>query len=214
VRIDCEHGLIGATDILALVRAAEVVGLVPIVRVAQNQPVEILHALDTAAAGVMVPKVESALDAQRAVQFSRFYPEGERGLAATRAAHYGLKETLSDYIEQANRDLIVIALVESMRGLQNLDDIIKVSGVDAVFIGPRDLSLSMGFGGDAGEPEVRLLIEKALTTLKSSAKVAGISVSSGSEAKDLQKSFGVGLFATGIQTLFMTSGAEFLKQAR
>lgn len=144
--LDQEHGPLTAETTLAMAAATEQGGAAPIVRVRANRPAEIQRALDVGAAGVQVPQVETREDAEAAVRAARFAPEGERGLNPyVRAGGYAGSE---DYTEEQNERTLVIVHVEGQRGLDNLDGILSVDGVDVVFLGPYDLSQALGVPGE------------------------------------------------------------------
>lgn len=212
--IDAEHGPVGRRECVNLVRAAQVVGITPLVRVLRNDPAEILQALDTGAAGVMVPGVETAEEARAAVRASRFAPDGERGLAATRAATWGIAEPLSAYAQRANAEVAVIALVESATGMKNLPQIGAVPGLDAVFLGPSDLSQSMGYPGETDHPAVQKALEKGLALVRQAGKIAGITAPTGVAARTWQEAHGARLITVGLSGLLIAGARSFLKEAR
>ncbi|OCA84980.1 HpcH/HpaI aldolase family protein [Pseudobacillus wudalianchiensis] len=143
VIIDTEHASINPETVEHMIRAAEIVGLTPFVRVSENRDGAILRALDAGAKGVVVPHIHTAEDAKRAVQASRYYPYGKRSLNGGRSAAFG-KESLTNYIEQANQDIMVILMIEDIEGIENLDEILSVPGVNLVLEGAADLSQSYG----------------------------------------------------------------------
>lgn len=214
VLIDREHGAISLTDCTSLVRACQLAGVTPLVRVSHNDPTEILQALDVGAAGVMVPGIASSEEARRAVRSAHYAPLGDRGLAAARAAGWGLSVPPAEYVAQANAAVIVVLLVESLEGIRNLDEIARIAGVDAVFLGPSDLSQSMGFAGDVNHPEVVSELERALARIVACGKVAGINAPSGTKARDWVEQHGVRLIATGLPQLLIAGGRQFLVGAR
>ncbi|HEY9576233.1 MAG TPA: aldolase/citrate lyase family protein, partial [Pseudobacillus sp.] len=117
VIIDTEHASINPETVENMIRAAEVVGLTPFVRVSENNDGAILRALDAGAKGVVVPHIRTVEDAQKAVQASRYYPLGIRSLNGGRPAAFG-KESLTDYIEQANQEIMVILMIEDSKGIE------------------------------------------------------------------------------------------------
>ena len=163
VLIDGEHGSLSPESMELIIMAAEASGLTPIVRPASSTPEAILQALDRGALGVQAPHVNTAGEARRVVQAARYHPLGSRGLAAgTRAGNYGFGLSLSDHAQQANRETLVCIQLEEVEALRNLDEIVQVEGVDVFFIGPSDLSQSMGYPGPdrcargAGRDEARV----------------------------------------------------------
>jgi len=157
VVIDLEHGPHSIESAQNLVRAAELRGLAPLVRVAANEPSQILRALDIGAQGVHVPHISSAADAQKAVSACRFFPRGERGLCRyVRAAEY-THLPAEEHLAESNRRVVPILHIEGVKGIENLDSILPLAGIGALFIGPYDLSQSCGVPAEVHHP---LVIEK------------------------------------------------------
>lgn len=158
VVLDAEHTAIPLDQMEHLIRAAEAGGVAPIVRVATLDRAIITRALDLGAAGVIVPQVNSAADAHEAVQAAKYHPIGKRGMAIARAGGYGVSGSDSYYAD-ANRETLLIVQVETRDAVEHLPSILSVRGVDAILIGPMDLSQSLGFPGQTELPAVRALIE-------------------------------------------------------
>ena len=174
VLIDGEHGTLSPESMELMIMAAEASGLTPIVRPASSSPEAILHALDRGALGIQVPHVNTAGEARRVVQAARYHPLGSRGLAAgTRAGNYGFGLALSDYAQQANRETLVCIQLEEVEALRNLDEILQVDGVDVFFIGPSDLSQSMGYPGRTDAPEVQAAMTAAFAAIAAAGRVPG-----------------------------------------
>jgi len=150
--LDMEHTPL---DLMVLVNLLQAVGntrMLPVVRVPSNDPVPIKRVLDAGAQTLLVPFVQSADEAARAVAATRYPPEGLRSMTAmSRAARYG---TMPDHFRAANRSIGVVVQLETAPALERLEEIAAVPGVDALFVGPADLSGSMGHGGDAMHPAV------------------------------------------------------------
>lgn len=149
VSIDMEHTTISFADVENLTRAAQVSGMIPLVRVADIEPLLIMKALDAGASGVIVPHVQTADDLRRAVAAAKFAPEGIRGKCGqVRGSRFGADGVpWSKYWKQANDDVIVLPLVEEKEGIENLDEILKVDGVEVLWIGIGDLAQSYGVPG-------------------------------------------------------------------
>lgn len=148
VLFDMEHGPIDTESIEDMIRAAQLAGTSPIARVSSNEASLFSRVLDIGVEGLLVPQVSSREEAENIVRGSLFSPEGERGVCRyVRAASYS-HEDKKRYFERANRETVVIALVEGVKGIDNIEDIIQVPGIDVVFIGPYDLSQSLGVPGD------------------------------------------------------------------
>lgn len=158
VIIDMEHAAINPETVENMIRAAEVVGLTPFVRVSENSEGAILRALDAGAKGVVVPHVCTKKDAEQAVRASRYYPLGMRSLNGGRPAAFG-KGDLTKYIERANKEIMVILMIEDHVGIENLDDILSVAGIDMVLEGAADLSQSYGIPWQTRSERVKAGIE-------------------------------------------------------
>lgn len=184
VFVDAEHYAFGLETAQALSRAAVLTGMTPIVRVPKNDPEIILGYLETGVQGIIVPHVNTADDARAIVDAVKYYPEGKRGAGSgTRAANYGLTQTSTEYFAEANRQTLIIALVEEEEGMQNMPDILAVDGIDCVSIGAGDLAMSMGFPGEKDNPKVRALVKQAREQIKASDKVAGATVTTPEAAR-------------------------------
>lgn len=151
--LDLEHGPNSVETIQHLIRAAETGNTLSIVRTPSADPEIISKVLDIGAAGIQIPQITCAEDVRRAVQSARFAPEGQRGVCRyVRAAGYSSTDK-NAYFKAANKALIIIQL-EGKEALNNLDDILNVKGPDIVFIGPYDLSQSLGVPGQVNHPDV------------------------------------------------------------
>lgn len=149
--IDAEHGIFEAGEIQAVLQGAG--ATTPcVVRVSTAEEVPIKKALDVGAAGIIVPQVNSAEQAERVVRWAKYAPVGSRGVGIGRAHRYGLK--LRDYIQTANERIAVIIQAEHINAVKNIEAIVRVRGIDAVLIGPYDLSASLGKLGQVDHPEV------------------------------------------------------------
>jgi len=172
VIIDTEHGPLGTETVENLVRAAELAGISAVVRVRRNDPSLISRVLDVGAEGILVPQIATKREAQNVVRAAKFAPDGERGVCCyVRAAAYS-HENKFDYFTKANRESVVIVLIEGKRGLENLDQIIQVPGIDIVFIGPYDLSQSLGLPGQVDHP----LVAEKMQEVVNKAQKAGLAV--------------------------------------
>jgi 4-hydroxy-2-oxoheptanedioate aldolase len=158
VLIDTEHAPIELPGVLEQLRALEGSGVSALVRPAWNDPVIFKRLLDSGAQTLLVPYVQSADEARRAVAATRYPPEGYRGVAVVhRANRYG---RVDDYFHRAARELCVLVQLETRAGADNLEAIAAVEGVDGVFVGPSDLAAALGHLGNNRHPEVRAAIEQ------------------------------------------------------
>ncbi|MFO1325820.1 MAG: aldolase/citrate lyase family protein [Rubrivivax sp.] len=169
--IDMEHGPLDMGDVVHLLQAVAGTRLVPIVRVPWNDTVTIKRVLDAGATTLLVPFVQTADEAAAAVAATRYPPQGVRGMAGmSRAAHFG---TLADHFGTANRRLSVIVQIESADALGRLESIAAVDGVDALFMGPADLSASMGLTGKLTHPKVMAAMADAARRCQALGKPLG-----------------------------------------
>lgn len=157
VLMDMEHSPFGIEQVENLVRAAELVGICPIIRVAEQHVSSVLHPLDKGAGGLLVPMVNTADAARKIVTSAKFSPLGNRGMDIySRAAKYGYKEKSAHFIE-SNENTVLAVQIEGSEGVANLEQILGVSGLDVIYIGPYDLSQSLGVPGEVSHP---LVVEK------------------------------------------------------
>ncbi|WP_256215401.1 HpcH/HpaI aldolase family protein [Sphingobium sp. AP50] len=144
VVIDAEHGRFGRADIENHVRAANLGGILPFVRILENSPILIQSTLDLGAQGVLVPHVDTADDARSAVAASRYAPRGKRGMCpACNAGGYGMGGW-SAHVDASDANVLIIPILESRKSIENVDEILAVDGIDIVMYGPGDLSADMG----------------------------------------------------------------------
>lgn len=159
VILDMEHGPASLESMHHHVRAASVAGMASVIRASGVDAHAIGSALDTGAAGVQVPNVNTAEQARQAVEAARFHPQGQRGVCRfVRAARFGTQPK-ADYFTSANEATLVLQ-VEGSEGVRNLDRILDIEGFDVLFVGPYDLSQSVGLPGQVDAPEVIQLIEE------------------------------------------------------
>jgi 4-hydroxy-2-oxoheptanedioate aldolase len=170
--IDTEHAPNELPSVQAQLQAMSGGTASAVVRVAWNDPVLFKRLLDVGAQTLLVPFVQNADEARRAVGATRYPPHGIRGVAvATRANRYG---RVGGYLQRAHDELAVLAQLETRVALENLESIAAVEGIDGLFIGPSDLAADLGHVGDNGHPEVRDTIEDAIRRIHATGKVAGI----------------------------------------
>lgn len=170
VILDLEHGTTDIGELPALVAAAQGAGLSAMVRVSENSAIEVGKVLDAGADGILVPHVSSAREAQKLVAGGRYPPEGNRSLNPyTRGNAYGYAV---DPYRGANKRVALIAMLEGVDAISNLESIAEVDGIDAVFVGPMDLSAALGL---PGEPEHPLVVD-AIKDVFARARATGCGV--------------------------------------
>lgn len=172
ITVDLQHGPPDFADALTMMQAISTTETVPLVRVPWNEPGTIMRLLDAGSYGVICPMINTREEAERFVGACRYPPRGYRSFGPYRAALYAG----ADYAEHADETVLTMAMVETREALRNLDDIMGVPGLDAVFIGPSDLgqSLGLGPGMDRTEPPVLEAIDAVLAAAKRNGVEAGI----------------------------------------
>jgi 4-hydroxy-2-oxoheptanedioate aldolase len=166
VIIDQEHGPISIQNAQNMIRAAESVNITPIIRVNKNEETAILRALDIGTQGIEIPQINNKDNAIQAVKAVKYSPQGERGVCRyVRPANYSSMQKF-DYFRQANDETMIIAHIEGIEGINNLDKILDVKGIDVIFIGPYDLSQSLGIPGDVSNKIVINKMEEVITKCK------------------------------------------------
>ena len=168
---DTEHGPYSEEAVEDLIRAIKGTEVVPLVRVAGNDPFLIKKVLDRGAMGIICPLVNSAEEARAAVAACKYPPEGMRGVAGTRASNFG--RDLDDYFERWNSEVLVACQIETAEALENVEAIASVPGLDVLFIGPKDLSASLGFFGQSDHPEVTAAVNRIVQAAKKHGIAAG-----------------------------------------
>jgi 2-keto-3-deoxy-L-rhamnonate aldolase RhmA len=166
--IDTEHGVPSWNDIANMSRACDVWGMTSVVRVTDNVSWLISRTLDVGAQAIVVPHVNTANEARAIVRSAKYFPVGARGSGGGRLS-YGI----SDYVAKANEETLLVALLEEKSAIDNLDEILRVEGIDVFFPGPGDLAQSMGYPGRSDHPEVQAVIDKAIAQIAAAGKVAG-----------------------------------------
>jgi 4-hydroxy-2-oxoheptanedioate aldolase len=182
---DGEHSTISPRDCENLCRAAELRGVSTLVRVPVNQQPIVLRYLDTGVQGVMTPMINSVADAESAVRSVKYPPRGARGVAGVRAADYGQVQPFSfkDYIARANDETMLVAQIETAAAVEALPDIVRVPDVDVLFIGPTDLSTSLGVPGELQHPKVQDAFTRIIEVVTASDKALGILVPNADAAR-------------------------------
>jgi 4-hydroxy-2-oxoheptanedioate aldolase len=171
VWLECEHGSLGWSQIADMTRACDLWGMSSILRVNSNQPWLITRYLDQGASGIVVPHINTREEALRAVQSAKFAPLGYRGISGGRQS-YGV----ADYFNKANDETIVMVMIEEMRAVENLDEILSVDNIDVIFVAPGDLAQTMGYLGRMTHPDVQATIDNTLRRIIEAGRCAGATV--------------------------------------
>jgi len=201
VVVDGEHSPNDIRSIRDQLIALEASDTHPVVRVPIGETRLIKQVLDIGAQTVLVPMVETAEQAAELVRACRYPPDGTRGVGASaaRASRFG---SIPDYIATADDQICLLVQVENRAGIANIDDILKVDGVDGVFIGPADLSTDMGHSGNSSAPEVQEVILATLQRIAKAGKAPGI-LSTKDETTALYRDGGAQFLAVGIDLLML-----------
>lgn len=202
--VDGEHGPLGTTEILSILRA--VAHKIPcVVRVPKASEVAIKKFLDIGADGIIVPQVNSPETAEAVVQWSKYPPQGRRGVGLARAHGYGSEFTT--YVENANDEVAIVVQAEDIAAVKNINEITAVAGIDAIQLGPYDLSASMNLMGQITHPEV----SHALDTICQAALSAKLPIGCfGMSAEAVQRDIvrGATMICLGTDTSFLLQGAS------
>lgn len=204
--IDGEHAPNTVQDLYHQLQAIAPYASQPVIRPVEGSKSLIKQMLDIGAQTLLIPMVDSAEQARQVVSATRYPPLGERGVGASvaRAARWG---RIENYMAQANESLCLLVQVESKTALENLDAILDVDGIDGVFIGPADLSASLGYPDNAGHPEVQSIIEDSIRRIRAAGKAAGfLAVDPAMAQKCLQ--WGANFVAVGVDTMLYTEALD------
>ncbi|MFA3919487.1 HpcH/HpaI aldolase family protein [Ruegeria hyattellae] len=204
--IDGEHAANDIRSIRAQLMALEASSSHPVVRVPIGETWIIKQVLDAGAQTVLVPMVDSAEQARELVRAVTYPPSGTRGVgaAAARATRYG---EITDYVKTAGDEICLLVQVESRAGIDALDDILAVEGIDGVFIGPADLSTDMGLHGNSAAPEVRAVVADAIARIKASGKAPGC-LGVTDEAVQAYLDMGTQFMAVGLDVVLLAQAAR------
>lgn len=211
VIIDTEHTPTSLESLENSLRAVEALeeDVAPFVRVPWNDQVRIKRVLDLGVAGLMIPMIETAEQAQQAVEAMQYPPEGVRGAAPARASDYG--RTFGEYFETANGELTTIAQIETERGVENADDIVAVDDVDAVIVGHGDLSASMGVFGEWDDDRFRAALQSVLDAAHDAAVPVGM-LATDPEGIRRWVEVGVDFAVVGADMFYLAAGSDAARQ--
>jgi 4-hydroxy-2-oxoheptanedioate aldolase len=206
VMIDCEHGALPLDHVEHMVRAAEVFQITPITRVPNHEPATILGYLDRGVQGIIVPHVNTRTTAEAVARAARYYPEGGRGIAGGRPHDYGVGVSRDESTRWLNAQMLVIPMVEETTAVDNLDDILRVPGVDVLHVASGDLSQSMGF---PGADKVRALMRQVIPRIRAGGKYVGVGGNSPADAAGVAEFIKLGANFVTISALgLLRLGAE------
>jgi 4-hydroxy-2-oxoheptanedioate aldolase len=201
VVIDLQHGMIFLDQAMPMLSAISSTPATPLVRISENQFFEANKMLDAGAYGIICPMIDDVASAQRFVSACRYPPAGRRSFGPTRGLLYGG----ADYFEHANDEILTLGMIETPQGLENLDRIAAVDGLDGIFIGPSDLSLALGAPPlpDWTRDPLRSAIDRILETTRNHGKMAGIFC--------INLAFGLAMKAKGFDLINVSNDAAMLR---
>jgi 4-hydroxy-2-oxoheptanedioate aldolase len=203
--VDNEHSNFDHVDIENIVRSADGVKMDTIIRLPSGSEENILHSLDSGASGIQVPSLRNVGDVQKIVPFTKYYPQGHRGMNANqRSAKYGFMNS-TEYFKMANENTLIVVHVENLEMAEHVDELCQIPEVDVVFIGPGDLSQAIGKPLQVDAPEVIEVVDGIIKKTKKGGKVSGIWVSNQKDAQTY--------IDKGVQYLGFTSDTAILVNA-
>ncbi len=211
VLLDAEHGPLNPGNCEDLVRAADVTGMTPIVRVPNLH--DIPHYLDIGALGVQIPMVRTAEDVHHVMDAVKYPPLGRRGLGGARASAWGMKGGYGQYVPDSNQETLVIIQIETQEAVENISDIVAVPGVDAVLIGRLDLSQALGMLGKSDDPVITAIVERVIAAAHGTGVAVGLFELNAQRASQYTGR-GVQLFETWIGYFMSKAAGDYMQQVR
>jgi 4-hydroxy-2-oxoheptanedioate aldolase len=213
ILFDGEHGPVDPSNLTPSVCAAERRGLTALARPPVNEPHVVLRFMDLGIHGLLMPHIDSAELATAAVKAIHYAPKGERGQGIVRANDWGAIPS-AEYLKQASEESLVLGLIESMEGVDDLERIVEVEGFDVVWIGASDLAQSMGMRGESSKPaDVARVVERVIRTAHKAGKWVGTGVT---EASDIPRyrDMGASCFSMQVRRLIVNGGRDYIAEAR
>ncbi len=207
VVIDAEHFMKNPETIEQMVTACEAVGITPFVRVQENVDL-ISRALDCGAMGIIAPHINTAEEAKEVVDTAKYLPMGNRGVCNPRAVTYGVNgvESMQNYYKEANEETMIIIQIETKTAVENMEEIAKVEGIDSFFIGPMDLSNTLGIVGEFDHPKLKEYTDRALKIGQDNNIPMSIMAFEGDSTNEFLEQ-GFQMIALGCDTIFLMQTA-------
>ena len=172
--IDTEHGPFDVESTMLMLRGAELHQTTPLVRVKDSNRNSILKMLDIGAQGLIIPQVHSIEEIKKIVEYGKYYPVGQRGVAFARGCGWGYKDytkgSIDEYFEYCNRETLLIPQCETIGCLEDIENIAKCDGIDGIFVGPYDLSVAMGIPTQFDKPEFKDALKRIVTAVHDAGK--------------------------------------------
>ncbi|MFH1141196.1 MAG: aldolase/citrate lyase family protein [Chloroflexota bacterium] len=211
VFIDCEHGPMSVDQVENMVRAAEVFNITPIARIPNHDDSTILRFLDRGVQGIIVPHCNTRAQAEAIAKAARYYPEGHRGSGGGRPHDYGIGVTRDQSIKWVNSQTLVMPMVEEVEAVKNLDEILKVPGIDLLHVASGDLGQSMG---NAPQAEVWKVMDAAIPKIRAAGKWVGIGGNNPSDIARLAQviKLGANFITISAQGLMRLGAEDFRKK--
>ena len=206
--LDAEHGLLDPAQVVNVIRACESTNMTPMVRIGPKDPKLVLQYLDAGMMGIMMPGLETIKEVKMLVDAVKYAPVGKRGLGFSRASGH---MPSADYINFSNEQTMVIIQFEDDRLLKIFPALCTVEGLDACIIGPRDLSLNMGFPDGPNHGAVQSVIDKAIRIMNETKIIAGITAGTRTDAEN-QIARGATLILAAAQSLLLAGSKSFLPE--
>ena len=211
--LDAEHGLIDPAQAVNVIRACERTNTTPLIRIGSKDPKLVLQYLDAGMLGIMMPGLETVDEVKMLVDAVKYFPLGKRGMGISRASGYTAYSgaTAPDYINFSNEQTMAIIQFEDAKLLDKFPALCAVEGLDACVVGPRDLSLNMGFPDGHNHPEVQAVIDQAITCMQNANIVAGITAGTRADAAQ-QVARGASMILAAAQSLIFSGSKTFLPE--
>jgi len=208
--LDAEHGLIDPAQAAHVIRVCEITNITPMIRIGSKDPKLVLQYLDAGMMGIMMPGLVTVEEVKMLVDAVKYAPLGKRGLGFSRAsAHMEYTSTAPEYITFSNEQTMVIIQFEDDKLLGILPELCAVEGLDACVVGPRDLSLAMGFLDGPDHPEVQSVIDNAIGIIREAGTIAGITAGTRTDT-ERQVKRGATMILAAAQTLVLAGSKGFL----
>jgi 2-keto-3-deoxy-L-rhamnonate aldolase RhmA len=208
--IETEHTTMSLDAVQAQLQAIAGTGTKAVVRVDNNDPTTLKRVLDTGPDGILIPSVNTREEAEKALKAIKYPPLGERGIGLARAQRYGLN--MGGYIQAANDEVVVLFMIEHIRAVQNIHEILQVEGLDAIMVGSLDLAGSMNLQNDLSNPLIEAEVQKVLKACQQAGIACGAFVGDPHQAKERIEQ-GFRLLILGADVLVLASGARNLLES-
>lgn len=202
---DMEHSPISIETVNHMVQVLNGSTITPLVRVGQVDQAQLKLVLDTGGQGVVVPLINTKADAEKTVQFSKYPPAGVRGVAGMKASDYGVN--LASYLRNANNETVIIVQIETPQAVENIREIVSLEGIDVAFVGPSDLTMTLGLIDNRSDPRVKEAMKKVVAACNDAGKAAGVMAGNLDEAKQAVE-MGFRFISLGSDLRYLANGSK------